>query len=227
MLDRKYDNAVTEGMAHCARDPQIQNALADQTPDCIIVLRDRAMAYTRRFAAFSEESEAVQRQAAKLIADGLLRFGPIAELIWNPEVIEIMVNAADNVWVECRECRGRIKPVDVQFHDEEHILRTIERIVSPDGCRCDNRNPQIDCTLHRDGAPFDGARVSAMTTDDDRHWVLNIRKRSNDKDINALSQNIDYDSWKENLANYYRSELFARMGISDGCPDKIILPRSR
>lgn len=37
MLDRKYDNAVTEGMAHCARDPQIQNALADKTPDCIIV----------------------------------------------------------------------------------------------------------------------------------------------------------------------------------------------
>lgn len=36
MLERKYDSAITEVMARCGGGPQIQNALAGQTPDCII-----------------------------------------------------------------------------------------------------------------------------------------------------------------------------------------------
>lgn len=113
MLDRKYDNALAEVMAHCANDRKIQNALVNQVP-CIIALQDRALAYIRRSTVFSEEGEIVQYQAAKLIVDDLLRFAPIGELFWDPEVTEIMVNAPDDVWVECQ---GRIKPVDVQFHD--------------------------------------------------------------------------------------------------------------
>lgn len=36
MIESKYDSAIAEVMTHCASDSQIQNALADQTPDCII-----------------------------------------------------------------------------------------------------------------------------------------------------------------------------------------------
>lgn len=220
MLESKYDSAIAEVMANCANDRQIQNALVDQASDCITTLQDCALAHVRQFSAFSEEGEDDQRQTAKLVADDLFRFGPIAELLWDPEVTEIMVNTPDSVWIERQ---GRIAPTGVKFRDEEHVLRTIERIVSPDGCRCDNRDSQIICTLNRDGAPFDGAHVSAMAND----WVLNIRKRGNDNDIDTPFQNFDYDSWVktlgENLANYYRSELFARMGISDGYPDKELM----
>lgn len=224
MFESKYDSAIAEVMTHCASDSQIQNALADQTPDCIIALQDRAMEYIRQSSVFSEENEADQRQTAKLIADDLLRFGPIVKLLWDPEVTEIMVNAPDSVWVERQ---GKIKPTDIQFRDEEHVLRTIERIVSSNGCRCDSRNRQYVCTLHRERAPFDGSRVSAMVDDIDGHRFLNINKRSKDNVIDTIFQSIDLDSCANNLVDYYRSIASDRMGISDGCPDKIILPRNR
>ena len=59
---------------------------------------------------------------------------PIEELIRDPEVTEIMVNASDDVWVERQ---GRIEPTGVKFLDEEHVPRTIERLVSQDGRGCD------------------------------------------------------------------------------------------
>lgn len=221
MLDRKYDNALAEVMAHCANDRKIQNALVDQVP-CIIALQDRALAYIRRSTVFSEEGEIVQYQAAKLIVDDLLRFAPIGELFWDPEVTEIMVIAPDDVWVECQ---GRIKPVDVQFHDEEHVLRTIDRIVSPDGCRCDNRGRQFyACSLLCKGTPFDGCRVSAIRDDTDGHWKLNIRKRGNDVPVDAPHQHIYHGCLVESMADYYRALVSARMGISDGCPDKKTQP---
>lgn len=55
------------------------------------------MEYICQSSVFSEEDEADQRQTAKLIADDLLRFGPIVKLLWDPEVTEIMVNAPDSV----------------------------------------------------------------------------------------------------------------------------------
>ena len=136
---------------------------------------------------------------------------PLEELLWNPEVTEIMVNAPDDVWVERQ---GRIEPTDVKFLDEEHVLKTIEQIVSPDGCRRDDRGRQFyACSLLRKGTPFDGCCVSAMRDDGDGHWKLNIRKRCNDDAIGTIFQNIDDRSLENNLLNYYRAVAFARMGI--------------
>lgn len=137
----------------------------------------------------------------------------IEELLQDAEITEIMVNAPDDIWVERQ---GRIEPAGVQFLNEEHVLRTIERIVDPDGRECDRRGRQYyACSLLRKGTPFDGCRVSAMRDDTDKHWKLNIRKRGNDNNIDTLFQDIDYDTWTKYLGNYYLSDYFARVGISD------------
>ena len=59
MLDRKYDNALSEVMSRCANDLQNQVALVGQVSDGIDTLRDRALAYVHRSPAFSEEEEDV------------------------------------------------------------------------------------------------------------------------------------------------------------------------
>lgn len=146
-------------------------------------------------------------------------------LLRDPEVTEIMVDAPDSVRVERQ---GRIEPADVQFLDERHVQRTIERIVDPDGRGCNRRGQQYyACSLLRKGAPFDGCCVSAIRDDADGNWKLNIRKCSNDDIIDTIFQNIDANSSANNLANYYQSIVSDRMGISDGWPDKIILPRKQ
>ena len=141
---------------------------------------------------------------------------PIEELLRDPDVTEIMVDAPDQVMVERR---GRIEHTGVQFLDEEHVLSTIELMVSSDGCRCDirydGRGPQrYHCRLHREGAPFDGSRVSAIRDDADGHWKLNIRKCGNDDDVIASHQHIDDGFSSQSMADYYRSLVLARMGIS-------------
>lgn len=208
MLDKMYDNAVAEVMSRCANDLQNQVALVGEVSDGIERLQDRALAYVSRSPTFEDADEDVKRQAAKFVVDDLFQLGPIEELLWDPEVSEIMVNSPDQVMVERR---GKITLSDVHFFDEEHVQRTIARIVSSDGRRCDNQSPLCDCMLHRTGAPFDGSRVNAVAFGIAKHWTLDVRKFRND----ALTPEslIANGSMDENMADFLQALVLARMNI--------------
>ena len=208
MLDKMYDNAVAEVISRCANDLQNQVALVGEVSDGIERLQDRALAYVSRSPTFEDADEDVKRQAAKFVVDDLFQLGPIEELLWDPEVSEIMVNSPDQVMVERR---GKITLSDVHFFDEEHVQRTIARIVSSDGRRCDNQSPLCDCMLHRTGAPFDGSRVNAVAFGIAKHWTLDVRKFRND----ALTPEslIANGSMDENMADFLQALVLARMNI--------------
>ena len=208
MLDKMYDNAVAEVMSRCANDLQNQVALVGEVSDGIERLQDRALAYVSRSPDFEGADEDVKRQAAKFVVDDLFQLGPIEELLWDPEVSEIMVNSPDQVMVERR---GKITLSGVHFFDEEHVQRTIARIVSSDGRRCDNQSPLCDCMLHRAGAPFDGSRVNAVAFGIAKHWTLDVRKFRND----ALTPEslIANGSMDENMADFLQALVLARMNI--------------
>ncbi len=83
----------------------------------------------------------------------LIGYGPIDLLLPDPEISEIMVNGAKHVFVERN---GELLETDVQFDDNEHLLRIIDRIVSPLGRRVDSDNPTADARLP------DGSRVNVV-----------------------------------------------------------------
>ena len=83
----------------------------------------------------------------------LIGYGPIDLLLPDPEISEIMVNGAKHVFVERN---GEVLETDVQFEDDEHLLRIIDRIVSPLGRRVDADNPTADARLP------DGSRVNVV-----------------------------------------------------------------
>ena len=87
------------------------------------------------------------------IAADILGFGPLQELLNDPEISEIMVNGPKKVYVEKR---GKIQLTDVTFVDEQHVLRVIDRIVAPRGRRIDESSPMVDARLP------DGSRVNAV-----------------------------------------------------------------
>jgi pilus assembly protein CpaF len=87
------------------------------------------------------------------ITDDILGFGPIESLLRDESVSEVMVNAFDRVYVERS---GKIERADVQFVDNEHVLRVIDRIVSTVGRRVDEASPMVDARL------LDGSRVNAI-----------------------------------------------------------------
>jgi pilus assembly protein CpaF len=88
------------------------------------------------------------------VSDEVVGLGPLERLLRDPEVSEVMVNGADDVFVERR---GRIERVDgLVFEGEGQVFHLIERIVAPLGLRVDESMPFVDARL------LDGSRVNAI-----------------------------------------------------------------
>ncbi|MFC4799976.1 CpaF family protein [Neobacillus sp. GCM10023253] len=87
------------------------------------------------------------------VKDELLAYGPITPLLENPAINEVMVNSFDEVYYEKN---GKIFRSNLYFTDNQHVLRVIERIVSPIGRRIDESSPMVDARLP------DGSRVNAI-----------------------------------------------------------------
>lgn len=87
------------------------------------------------------------------IIDESIGFGPISKHLLDEEVSEIMVNGPDQVYVEKS---GRLELVDTHFENNQHVMRIIEKIVSPLGRRIDESSPMVDARLP------DGSRVNAI-----------------------------------------------------------------
>jgi len=86
----------------------------------------------------------------QIVAD-ILGYGPIEPLMRDDSITEILVNGPDQVWIERN---GILEEVDVRFQDANHVLRIIDRIVSPLGRRVDESSPMVDARLP------DGSRVN-------------------------------------------------------------------
>lgn len=89
----------------------------------------------------------------KDIYNEIAGLGPLEDLLKNPEISEIMVNGYDNIYIEKN---GKIIKSDKKFSDDEAVLKTIERIVTPLGRRIDESMPYVDARLQ------DGSRVNAI-----------------------------------------------------------------
>jgi pilus assembly protein CpaF len=94
-----------------------------------------------------------RRQMATEIADNVLGYGPLAPLLRDPTITEIIVNGFDQVYVERA---GRLQPADCLFRDNAHVLQVIDRMLWPIGRRIDFASPMVDARLP------DGSRMNAI-----------------------------------------------------------------
>ncbi|MFZ7943945.1 CpaF family protein [Neobacillus sp. 19] len=94
-----------------------------------------------------------KQEVMEYVKDELLAYGPISPLLDNPLISEVMVNNFDQVYYEKN---GKVYKSHVNFTDNLHVMRVIERIVSPIGRRIDESSPMVDARLP------DGSRVNAI-----------------------------------------------------------------
>ena len=87
------------------------------------------------------------------ITDEILGHGPLEPLLRDPEITEIMVNRFDTIYVEKQ---GIIVLSPLRFTNEDHLRRTIDRVVAEVGRRVDEASPMVDARL------LDGSRVNAV-----------------------------------------------------------------
>ena len=79
--------------------------------------------------------------------------GPLEPLLADETITEIMVNGPSHVYIERA---GKIERIDSVFLGDEHVLRIIDRIITPLGRRIDKTSPRVDARLP------DGSRVNAI-----------------------------------------------------------------
>lgn len=86
------------------------------------------------------------------VLDEVFGLGPLEPLLADPTISDILVTTPRLVYVERA---GKLYRTPVQFKDDAHLLRIIEKVVARVGRRVDESSPLVDARLP------DGSRVNA------------------------------------------------------------------
>ena len=150
---KDYDIFKDKDLLDKFRNRIIQELIDNQIPDGKILtqyINEEIDAITEGYDLSSVE----RNHIFNLIENEINGYGPITELLEDKNVTEIMVNGPSEIYIEVD---GQlIRDDTVSFINDDHIIRTIQRIVQPLGRTIDSTNPMVDSRLP------DGSRINAI-----------------------------------------------------------------
>ena len=139
----------------------------------------------------------------KVLVDELLGFGPLEELLNDPDVSDIMVNGPDQTYIEKK---GKLVIAPIKFRDETHLFQIAQRIVNQVGRRVDQTTPLADARLK------DGSRVNVIVPPLSlRGTAISIRKFS-EKPI-TLDMLKEFGSMSDKMCTALKIAGACRMNI--------------
>jgi pilus assembly protein CpaF len=148
-------------------------------------------------------SDSSRNRLLRDILDDITGYGPLQLLLDDPDITEIMVNGPKKVYIEKN---GRLERTNVVFEDNLHILKIIDRIVSPLGRHIDSDSPMVDARLP------DGSRVNAVVPPCAVDGAsLTIRKFRKEK--LSIVQMIQSNSLTQGMADFLRACVLGRLNI--------------
>jgi pilus assembly protein CpaF len=148
-------------------------------------------------------SQGERQRLTREIIDDVLGHGPMQRYLDDPSVTEIMVNRADQIYVERH---GQLFLTDTKFTSEDALRRVIERIVTRIGRRIDESSPLVDARLP------DGSRVNAIIPPLAVNGAsLTIRKFA--REALTVEKLIGFGSLSPEMAELLKACVLARMNI--------------
>jgi pilus assembly protein CpaF len=111
---------------------------------------DAATADLRVAVAAALRDEGVVLPAAtfaatvRAVTDELTGLGPLAPLLADPSVTDVLVNGPDDVWVDRQ---GRLERTSVRLSSTAALAALVQRVVAPLGLRVDEARPWVDARL--------------------------------------------------------------------------------
>jgi pilus assembly protein CpaF len=139
----------------------------------------------------------------------LAGYGPLEPLLADDDVWEIMINAPDAVFV--KRHRGVSGYHDEVFHDDEHVLRTLTKILDD----ANGSHRKLDAAEGLQDAQLDdGARLHIVHGDvgRDGHVLVNIRKFTG-VPFRTLDDLVGRDMLDGPAAEFLRAAVRARQSI--------------
>jgi pilus assembly protein CpaF len=144
----------------------------------------------------------------------IARYGPLSPLLDDDDVWEIMVNAPDAILV--RRHRGTSGYHDEVFHDDDHVVRTLTKLLDDASTAHRKLDPAEGL---QDAQLDDGARVHIVHGDVARggHVLVNIRKFTGIP-FKTLGELVDRGMLTSQVAHFLRACVHARLSIVFGGP---------
>ncbi|KGD64509.1 tad secretion sytem protein, secretion ATPase [Alcanivorax nanhaiticus] len=136
LLMERLDLRVMERMEEKLVRAQIRATLRDLIAENDFVLNQ------------SEQSSVIEN-----VENEILGMGPLEPLLNDPSICDILVNTYKTCYVERH---GMLEKVPINFQNDDHLLRIIQKIAGAVGRRVDESSPMVDARL------ADGSRVNAI-----------------------------------------------------------------
>lgn len=192
LKERIQDKLVAE------LDPTMDVSRTDEVRRTIQDMFEQILAQENIILSRSER----ERLFEGIVAE-ILGFGPLEVLLADETVSEIMVNGPEKVFVERK---GKLQKTNIIFESNEHVLKVIDRIVSPLGRRIDESSPYVDARLP------DGSRVNAIIPPLALNGpTLTIRKF--EKDPLTIEDLIRFGSMSPEVAEFLKACVKARLNV--------------
>ncbi|WP_245982768.1 CpaF family protein [Trinickia fusca] len=125
----------------------------------VMQTREQAQLEIARIVASIIEAERLkmtmieQSQIIDEMLNDMFGVGPIEPLLADDTVTDILVNGADQVYVERH---GKLELTPLKFRDNAHVINVAQRIAASVGRRVDESSPMVDARLP------DGSRVNVV-----------------------------------------------------------------
>lgn len=139
-----------------------------------------------------------------LIENEINGYGPLTELLEDKNITEVMVNSPNEIFIEID---GQIiKDESVSFINDEHIVRTIQRLIEPLGRTIDVANPMVDSRL------MDGSRINAVIPPlSTKGPVITIRKFK--ETMTSIEDLIRIGSLTPYMARFLEASVKGKLNI--------------
>ncbi len=139
----------------------------------------------------------------------LAGYGPLAPLLDDDDVWEIMINAPDQIFV--KRHRGQSGYHHEVFHDDEHVARTLTKILDD----ASGSHRKLDPSEGLQDAQLDnGARLHIVHGDLSRggHVMVNIRKFTG-VPFRSLDELVEREMLDQPVARFLRAAMRADVSI--------------
>lgn len=139
----------------------------------------------------------------------LVGYGPLESLLADDDVWEVMINAPDAVFV--KRHHGPSGYHDEVFHDDEHVIRTLTKILDD----ASGAHRKLDPTEGLQDAQLDdGARLHIVHSDvaSGGHVMVNIRKFTGVA-FRELEQLVERDMLSAQVAEFLRACARAKLTV--------------
>jgi len=198
-----YDIFKDKKLLDKFRDNIIQELIDNQIPDDKLLtqyINEEIDIITEGY----DLSNIERNHLFNLIENEINGHGPITELLDDESVTEIMVNSPNEIYIEVD---GQLlRDETVSFINDDHIIRTIQRIVQPLGRTIDSSNPMVDSHLP------DGSRINAIIPPlSVKGPVLTIRKFK--KNMDNIESLIGNGTLTPYMARFLRACVEAKLNI--------------